>query len=116
MLIEDNDDVRDSLGELLADEGFQVLAASGGRDALAQLSNAKELPGVILLDLMMPQMNGAEFVGELRKNPQWSGIATIVLSADAGIAGKAATLGVSTYVRKPVHLDDLLNALRVQFR
>lgn len=106
MVVEDDHDIRDSLSIALTDAGYEVVDASNGQIALDRLAAAAR-PGVILLDLMMPVLNGLEFLVEFRKNPQWTQIPVIVASANRGY--DAADLGTFAVLRKPLDLDSLLD-------
>ncbi|MEM9768500.1 MAG: response regulator [Cyanobacteria bacterium P01_D01_bin.71] len=79
MVVEDNIDNREMICRQLGQTGWRVLEAENGLQALELLE--KEQPGVVLLDLMMPQMNGFEFVRNLRQHPQWHSLPVIVLTA-----------------------------------
>jgi CheY-like chemotaxis protein len=79
MVVEDNPENREMIGRQLTKAGWQVLEAENGRRALDVLHS--EQPSVILLDLMMPEMDGFEFIDELRQHPQWRSIPVIVLTA-----------------------------------
>lgn len=79
MIVEDNPENREMMRRQLAKAGWQVIEAENGRKALELLEIEK--PGIILSDLMMPQMDGFEFINELRHHPQWQSIPVIVLTA-----------------------------------
>jgi PAS domain S-box-containing protein len=79
LLVEDDTDTREVMTRMLAKAGWQVLEAGNGREALNQLTKAR--PGLILLDLMMPVMDGFDFLLEMRTNPDWRDIPVIVLTA-----------------------------------
>jgi PAS domain S-box-containing protein len=79
LLVEDDTDTREVMRRMLDKAGWQVLAAGNGREALDQL--AKTRPGLILLDLMMPVMDGFDFLLEMRANQDWRDIPVIVLTA-----------------------------------
>lgn len=79
MLVEDDRTTRDILQAALVNEGWKVYEASNGREALDKLQTT--IPQMILLDLMMPEMNGFDFVRQLRSNPAWRAIPVIVLTA-----------------------------------
>jgi len=106
-LVEDDPDIRDLVGNVLSLEGYEVTSASNGREALDLLRGASP-PRVILLDLMMPVMNGWELRAELLRDEALSNIPVVVISGDGSIDRKAASLGVEGYLRKPVDLDNLL--------
>jgi CheY-like chemotaxis protein len=110
LLIEDDLDIRESLLEALADEGYAAKGAIDGLDAL-ELLRAGVQPSVILLDLTMPRMNGAQLREELQKVPGWAAIPFVVVTADAHARSKAAAMGASSYMKKPVSLLDVFHAL-----
>ncbi len=79
MLVEDDDHIRDLLDRKLAKEGYTVSIARNGREALERLSEAQT--DLILLDLMMPEMDGFTFIEELRLNAAWKEIPVIISTA-----------------------------------
>jgi len=79
LLVEDDTDTREVMRRMLEKTGWQVLEAGNGREALDQLTRVR--PGIILLDLMMPVMDGFDFLLEMRINPDWRDIPVIVLTA-----------------------------------
>ena len=79
LVVEDNPDNREMLSRQLAKVGWRVLEAENGLEALRLMQS--ERPSIILLDLMMPEMNGFEFIRELRQNPKWRSLPVIVLTA-----------------------------------
>jgi PAS domain S-box-containing protein len=79
MIVEDDPDTREVTRRILEQAGWSVVEAANGRIGLERLASAR--PGLILLDLMMPEMDGFEFVGELRKNPEWKSIPVVVVTA-----------------------------------
>jgi len=108
LLVEDDHDIRETIAELLVEEGYVVQTATSGRDALDYLHEAGSLPDVVLLDLMMPVMDGWTFWSELQQNNHWAGLPIVVISADANVHEKAARLRPVACLRKPVGIDDLL--------
>jgi two-component system, chemotaxis family, chemotaxis protein CheY len=109
MVVEDDPDIRDSLATGLSNEGYDVIAAVNGRDALDRLELQAQ-PEVILLDLMMPVLNGFDFLVEIRKHPRWALIPVIVTSANRGY--DEGDLGTFAVLRKPLNLDLLLDLVR----
>lgn len=107
MIVEDDTDIREALAELLMDAGYQVTTAVNGADALEVLRRAP-LPNLILLDLMMPVMDGFAFREEQRKVPAWAAVPVLLMSADGNIASKQAKAQAAAYVRKPIDIHDLL--------
>jgi len=109
-LVEDDRAIRDTLRELLEEEGYRVQWAGNGRDALAQL-RAGLPPRLILLDLMMPIMNGWEFREAQRRDPALARIPVIVLSADDPLEEKVSGMEVAGWLSKPFQLSALLDAI-----
>jgi CheY-like chemotaxis protein len=111
LVVEDDFDIRDILTEILRDEGYRVGAAANGQEALDCL-NGGDLPSLILLDLMMPVMNGWQFRAAQLSDPRLAGIPVIVISADTSVQDKAAVLGAAHVLTKPIQLDRLLEIIR----
>ncbi|HWU89315.1 MAG TPA: response regulator [Kofleriaceae bacterium] len=110
-VIEDDLDIRCSIVELLEESGYHTVGAENGAAALELLRAADRSPCLILLDLMMPIMDGETFHGELRKQPGWSTIPVILMSAYRDVAERAARMQVEHLV-KPVGVDELLEVTR----
>jgi len=108
LLVEDDAGIRTTLGELLTDEGLVVTTASNGRQALQELRNAAA-PDVIVLDLMMPVMDGWEFRVEQRGDPALAEIPLVAMSAD--LSAKARAIAADGYVRKPIDFPTMLRLL-----
>ena len=105
--MDDDPTILSFLSESLQDEGYQVTGAANGRDGLHYLHRQRF--DLILLDLMMPIMDGERFVTELRRLPLIPEPPIILLSADRNVAGKVRSLAVTAGVPKPFSLDELLN-------
>ena len=88
LVIEDDRDLRENIGELLGDEGYEVALAENGKEGLRQARQRR--PGIIVLDLMMPVMNGWEFCEAQRMDPVLAEIPVIVISAAAQCPPAAA--------------------------
>jgi CheY-like chemotaxis protein len=110
LLVEDDHDVRETIAEVLTDAGYVVVTAVDGQQALDHLRGGLR-PFVILLDLMMPGMNGYEFRDVQRAEAGLADIPVIVLTADRLIEQKARDLGAAAYLKKPTPLDELLATL-----
>ena len=110
MVVEDDPDLRHLLTFLLQSEGYEVVEAADGAQAMARLREAEE-PGLILLDLMMPTMNGWEFRREQQKDPELASIPVVILSAVGNLWARAATLKAADYIEKPVDLDRLITVV-----
>ena len=105
LVVEDDAGTRDGLVAFLESEGFSGLAAANGRDALALLEAAPAPPRLILLDLMMPVMDGWQFLAERRLRPSARfGSPVVLLSGLAFIHGAS---DVADFIRKPVDLSVL---------
>ncbi len=111
LVVEDNDDIRENLSEILEDEGYQVVAAENGQVAL-ELLERTALPSVILLDLMMPIMNGWQLRSELLERPALAELPVILLSARTDVKTTAKALGVVAGLRKPISLPSLLQLVK----
>lgn len=107
LLVEDNDDIRDTLEEILIQEGFQVATATNGLEALDVLAH-DPLPCLILLDLRMPVMDGVSFRLHQLRDPRIREVPVVVLTAANEDHREAALLGACGHLRKPIDLDVLL--------
>jgi CheY-like chemotaxis protein len=111
LITEDDHEIREALEVLLADVGFRVLTAADGRQALTllrKLAGTPDFPTVMLLDLMMPNMNGWELLVELRGDATLSLLPVVIVSA---FADQAPREGVRAVLKKPVQVSQLLGAL-----
>jgi CheY-like chemotaxis protein len=111
MVVEDDQAIRDNLRELLETEGYDVVTAGNGAEALDLLDTPAAKPGLILLDLMMPGMDGYEFRSEQEKNPAISDIPVLVMTADGHIEEKSSRVKAKSFVRKPISIDRLLELI-----
>lgn len=110
LVVDDDPDILEALAEILEGEGFEILHARNGVEALGCL--ASDTPDLILLDLMMPVMDGWEFAEHLHRQDEWARIPVIVLSADRNVGGKARELGALGYLAKPFELSELLSLVQ----
>ncbi len=111
LVVEDDKEIRDSVVEILEEEGYAVRGFTNGAEALDYLRSGGKAT-IILLDIMMPVMDGPTFRLELEKDSALSSIPVILLTADSDARRKAGTLGVSDVLIKPISLDDLLSAVQ----
>jgi len=109
LVVDDDADLREALADVLQESGYDVLTAEHGKAALAVL--ARTLPDAILLDLMMPVMDGPTFAVEWKKDPRAARIPVILFSADPDCDRIAARLGAVTCLKKPLPLEDILAVL-----
>jgi len=113
LVVDDDLDLRLTLADALTISGFQVVGASNGREALELLCERHLRPDVILLDMMMPEMDGWAFRDEQRKRGgDLSAIPVVVFSAYTFEDSAMQDLGAAGYVRKPASLTDLVAAVR----
>src|SRR5580698_5895308 len=105
LVVEDDDDIRETLVSLLSIEGYRVAGCSNGHEALAWLRSSTK-PDLILLDLRMPIMDGWQFRVAQKGDPQLARIPAIALSADS--TAKAAAIDAEAYLKKPVDYDTLI--------
>jgi two-component system, chemotaxis family, chemotaxis protein CheY len=110
LVVDDDLDIREIVQEILEAEGFKVATARDGNDALVYLASAPP-PGLILLDLSMPIMDGATFCLRRAGDPRLAAIPVVVFSAAANIAERVRALDIAGYVRKPLRMDELLKTV-----
>lgn len=101
LVVDDDADILEVMGEVLGAEGHRVLSANNGRDALALVQ--RDRPDLVLLDLEMPEMDGRAFLAAVRAIPELDGVAVVVVSG----AEDSCDLGAEC-VQKPLRLDTLL--------
>ena len=109
LVVDDDALIRDMLATALGDEGYAVRVAPNGRAALSSIGNWR--PDVIVLDLMMPVMNGVEFRAAQRAIADTAQIPVIVLSAAHEVQARAASLEPAAVFTKPFDLGALLDAI-----
>ena len=110
MLVDDDPDLRDSLQLVLEMRGYEVFAARDGADALAQLARGP-LPCVVLLDLMMPGMNGAEFRDRQLGDPRIKDLPVVLLTGAGAHAVEPRVSAGALVLRKPFDFDRLFDLL-----
>jgi CheY-like chemotaxis protein len=108
LIVEDDADLQEALSEALEGEGYRVRSARNGQEALEELALDEDQPNLILLDLVMPLMNGWKFLDERQRRANLSDIPVLVLSGFGG-ARPPHTAGV---LRKPIHPLELFRAVR----
>jgi CheY-like chemotaxis protein len=111
LVIDDDDDIRETLTDILRVEGYEVSAAADGAEA-HRLLGAGQCPDLILLDLMMPVMDGFEFREEQLKHPDRCSIPVIVVTADGTARAKMELLHPAGFLTKPVKMRPLLETVR----
>jgi CheY-like chemotaxis protein len=102
LIVEDDHDTRVALRELLEEVGYEVLSAADGRSGIEIL--ARQKPTMVLLDLMMPVMDGWQFLRAKAEDPELASVPVIVMSA----SGRRADPVPGAYIEKPICMDRLL--------
>lgn len=108
LIVDDDTDLRETLGEVLAEEGYEAHLCENGRIALDCLRGG-ERPALILLDLMMPEMNGWQFREEQLRDARLAGIPVVVMTASRGFEDHPIT--ASEFLYKPIGLGELIQAV-----
>ena len=111
LIIEDDEGVGPSIAYLLRDEGYEVEVAIDGRAALDRLRR-DPLPSLILLDLMMPGMDGIEFRVRQLADSRMATVPAIVISARPDVAARAKQLLVDDFLPKPMNFEELLHVVQ----
>jgi len=111
VVVDDDSDLRETLGELLAEEGYDARCFENGRAAMEYLrgSSNGDAPRLILLDLMMPEMNGWQFREEQLRDAHLSDIPVVVMTASRSLGENP--ISASEILFKPIGLEDLLEAV-----
>jgi CheY-like chemotaxis protein len=103
LLVEDDDDIRDTIADLLASEGYDVVPTANGREAIDYVQGSRPVPAVILLDLMMPVVSGWECLRVIRSSARWSAVPVVVVTA----VTRDLPAGVDALLRKPFGMTEL---------
>ena len=111
LVVDDDYDIRESLVDVLQDEGHRVIVAADGDEALKKLRAMDAPPDVILLDWMMPRCDGQQFRALQKRDPRLASIPVVLLTADARLRDKMLALDAQGYLAKPVDLDELLETV-----
>jgi CheY-like chemotaxis protein len=108
LIVEDDASVREALAVFLEGEGYSVVEAGDGAEALTRLQTSEPV-ALILLDLMMPVMNGWEFRDAQARDPRLASIPVVVITADNSAVHQAARAGVAGCLLKPLEFPELLS-------
>ena len=111
LVVEDDTSIRDMLTDVLEDEGYHVIRAANGCEALVQLRERQPPPHLILLDLMLPYMSGWDFCEERRRDPQLAGIPVVIVSASSHIKQRQLPCDIAACLAKPFALETLLDVV-----
>ncbi len=111
LVVEDDDDLRREICHILEQEGFQAMEAINGLHALAQLETLAR-PDLIILDLMMPVMNGWDFHARLKANPRFAHVPVLLLSAYVSKETHTGPKDVEVALQKPIRIEEFLGWVR----
>ena len=112
LIVEDSPDVASFLKRLLEREGFTVDSALNGREALEFLRATPGLPAVIILDLVMPVMDGYQFRQEQERDGRLAPIPIIVMASEMNLESIRMRLGAKASIRKPIEIKDVVEAIK----
>ncbi len=112
LVVEDDLSILEALIELLTEEGFSVSTARNGEEALALLKQYNPLPDLIILDLMMPVLDGVSFRKLQKLDPLLETIPVILMSADSHFQQKGSQTNFSECIKKPIDLEAFMKLIR----
>jgi two-component system, chemotaxis family, chemotaxis protein CheY len=110
-VVDDDAAIREWLVDALLEEGYEVVSAADGEAALRLLERMDPLPDLILLDLLMPRMDGRALRLRQREHPRLAAIPVVLISAARDLASGAADLHIPEYLAKPLQLECLLDTV-----
>ncbi len=110
MVVEDHDDIREALVELIENSGYPAVGVRNGMEALQHLEDG-HTPGLIVLDLMLPVMSGWEFRRRQMTNANWSSIPIVLVSGVDHLEKEATRLQAIAFITKPFNFDKLLKVI-----
>ena len=112
MVIDDSKTIRRTAETLLKKEGFEVVTATDGFDALSKIADSK--PAIIFVDIMMPRLDGYQTCALIKNNKEFNATPVVMLSSKDGLFDKAKgrIVGSDQYLTKPFSRDELLGAIR----
>lgn len=112
LIVEDSLDIQATLKEFFEFEGYDVLVASNGKIALDLLQSSERLPNLILLDLMMPVMDGHEFMRRKSLSDRFKNVPVVVMTANGTLSAKHDASHAKAFLNKPVDIDYLLETVQ----
>jgi CheY-like chemotaxis protein len=117
LIIEDDPGVRDGIANIVENEGYAVVSCADARAALERLVGAADLPRVILLDFLMPHMDGWAFLRERQKDVRLRSIPVLGMSASQRLLDRKDTLDdVDDFLRKPFNVEAMLSSIEKHWR
>lgn len=112
MVIEDNETIRTAVKQIIEDEGYSTEAAVNGEDALAILEATTVLPSLILLDINMPVMDGVRFRLAQIEHARLCKIPVVIVTAEGQVLERARQIKAQGWIRKPIEINELLEAIQ----
>ena len=112
LVVDDDPGIQQTIASILEDEGYAVLCAPDGQEALVQLDRCPVTPALVVLDMAMPVMDGYQFAEELSQRGLRPTIPIMIVTADGRASQKAARLGAEGYLAKPVTLLAFITEVR----
>lgn len=111
LVVDDEPGMRHALSEAIGADGHAVVTAADGAEALERLRYAQHLPCAILIDMLMPRMDGRQLAAAIRADPAWSKIPFAMIGTNPAHEREASALGARCWLAKPIELDRLLGAI-----
>jgi CheY-like chemotaxis protein len=111
LIVDDDEDIAETIYLILQNGGYRCAVARDGAEALSRLQT-DPLPRLVLLDIMMPTMTGNQFRAAQLRDPRIACVPVVVMTGDSRAEAKAAELGVTKFLRKPLGMQELLAAVR----
>lgn len=112
LVVEDDADIRETISELLVEEGYEVELTQNGQEALDYLLDCSALPHLILLDLMMPIMDGIEFCFKTSQQQKIAHIPVVIMSADGHLHEKIQKIGACDALKKPLDIHSVIEVIQ----
>jgi CheY-like chemotaxis protein len=112
LVIEDDTEIREALSDILSSEGYTVHTANNGQEGLDYLKTQRQKPGIIILDLMMPIMDGWHFRNHQLQDPDLAKIPVVIITADGNASQKAKAMNATAGLKKPIDLDEFLETIQ----
>lgn len=109
LVVEDDEGVREAVVDVLADAGYSVATANDGLEALDWLNKTSQLPSLILLDVMMPRMDGEQFLNVAKKDERLASLPVVLMTANLAAPKRLEPLGAAGILRKPTALAELID-------
>ena len=109
LVVDDDDDLREVIADVLTDEGHTVTTATNGREALDMLRDTDVLPDLVLLDLVMPELDGYEFIAQAEKRDRFSKLRVVIFSANHE---ELPRMNAYARLRKPFAIEELLTIVQ----